>query len=75
MSPDCCVALSYDATCLSAVCACLVVFPDHTQLTFLMPMLSALGLDCTAVWSAEHDQYNLHHDEPECNLHSYSCDR
>ena len=39
---DCCVALPHDATvCLQFV---IVVFPDHTHLLCLMPMLSGLGL-------------------------------
>ena len=31
MSCECCVALPHNATDLSAVCDCVVVFPDHTH--------------------------------------------
>ena len=69
VSCDCYVALPHDATGLSAVCDCGI---SWSYSLFLMPMLSGLGLQYGQL-----HQYscNPHHAEPECNLHSYLCDR
>ena len=48
MSRDGCVALSRDAMGLSAVCDCVLVFPDHTHLLFLVPVTCKSM--CTKYW-------------------------
>ena len=40
MSHDCCAALPHDIRGLSAVCDCVVVFPDHINLLFMGPVMN-----------------------------------